>query len=817
MRRTTAVAFAALLAAGSGPAASETLLRVDASAPPPAIETGYLKLGTATAPDGAVIGVNSRYLTLDGKPWLPVMGEFHYSRFPAQDWDAELAKMKAAGVDIVSTYVIWIHHEEVAGRFDWSGQRDLRRFIELCRKHGLKVVLRLGPWSHAEVRYGGHPDWVVDQTPTRSDDPVYMAEVERFWSEIAAQAKGLLWKDGGPVIGVQLENEYNLTGPGRGREHMASLKRLALKLGFDVPLYTATGWDGTVYPSREFAPVQGGYPDEPWGVSTAELPPKETYAFRFDSRVSGNLGALTKQTAPGDSDPDIPHTPFLGAEFGGGVPTMYRRRPVLTADDVAAMLPVELGSGVNLYGYYMFHGGVNPQGRTTLQESTAIGGYNDLPRLDYDFQAPFGAFGQAHPVLNKVRPWHYFLEAFGADLAPMVPHRPEAPPRALDDLTTPRFSVRSLGDSGFLFVNNHVRQHPMAEQRGVRFQVRLPGGPLAFPSKPIDIPTDAYFVWPFNLELGDARLAWATAQPVTRIETDAGPTFVFRAVDGVPAEFAFTGAAAVSGPNVRVAHDDAGRLLVDGLKPGAGELLTVRPRTGRPVRILLLSEAEAERLWIADLDGRRRLVLTDCVLWQDGADVELRSRAEPGFRLAVYPTLATPAASLPLHAAGRDGVFQLFEAQAAPRAPTARLTPLRAAQPVPPIAIGGPAKAALEPAPEVFGSAAAWTIGVPRSALDGAAEVYLDIRYKGDVGRLFSGPNLLDDDFWNGATFEVGLKRFADLLARPLTFTVLPIRSDAPIYLDAAARAALPAQGQTAEVDSVSLVPEYALRLGPER
>jgi len=196
--------------------AAAATLTVDARTQPAAPETGYFHFGTAVAPNGSTIGINSRYLTLDGKPWLPVMGEFHFTRFPNRDWKEELEKMKAAGVNIVSTYIFWNHHEEKEGRFLWSGDRDLRRFVTLCRNLGLKVMIRPGPWVHSEARFGGIPDWVVHAMPTRSNDPTYLNYVARYWGEVSKQVKGLLWKDGGPIIGMQLENEYNLTGPGRG-------------------------------------------------------------------------------------------------------------------------------------------------------------------------------------------------------------------------------------------------------------------------------------------------------------------------------------------------------------------------------------------------------------------------------------------------------------------------------------------------------------------------------------------------------------------------------------------------------------------------
>src|SRR3974390_984610 len=113
----------------------------DASASSQAPGSGTYSAGASTSPSGQKIGINTQYLSLDGVPWVPVMGEFHFSRVPETEWEDEILKMKAAGVQIIATYVIWIHHEEIEGRFDWSGERDLRRFVELCAKHGMYAVV----------------------------------------------------------------------------------------------------------------------------------------------------------------------------------------------------------------------------------------------------------------------------------------------------------------------------------------------------------------------------------------------------------------------------------------------------------------------------------------------------------------------------------------------------------------------------------------------------------------------------------------------------------------------------------------------------
>ncbi|GJI95972.1 hypothetical protein RugamoR57_26900 [Duganella caerulea] len=852
---------ALIIGALAGGVAGADTLSIDASATTPAPKAAALRMGSSVAPNGDRLGANARYLTRNGAPWLPVMGEFHYSRTPASQWEAELRKMKAAGIDIVASYVMWNHHEELAGQFDWKGNRDLRRFVQLATKAGLDVVVRVGPWAHAEVRYGGVPDWVVNAMPTRSNDPQYMALVEKLYAQIGAQLKGQLWKDGGHVIGIQLENEYNIDGPGKGAAHIAALKKLALKAGMDVPYYTVTGWDGTIYPTGEVTPVFGGYPDEPWGTSTSELPPKETYAFRFDTRVSGDLGAQTAAHAPGTAETDKDVTPFLGAEYGAGLPFMYRRRTVVSADDIASMLPVQLGSGVNLMGYYMFHGGRNPTGLggTSMEESSLSGGYNDTTMISYDFQAPLGPDGQQRKVLEKLRPFHLFLHNFGSRLAPMTVRKPDASPATPDDLKTARFAVRSEGDRGFLFVNNHVRQYPMAAQRGTQFSVKLPDQTITLPSAPVDIADGAYFIWPLNLDLDGVNLAYATAQPLALLDQGkAGVVAVFGASAGVPVELAFDAALkqqihANGGAQVAVA---GGRALVSGLQPGAGAALTVQREGKRPLTIVVLTAEQSQQLSVAELGGQRRLILSGQQTYVADGALQMRSTGSNKFRFAVYPALsgqptastASPAWAAPggkganaalaaapgskgasaaartetaagqrvtLRAAGNDGIFQSFEAELPVRDLKASITPTRAAQEAAPIVIGGTAKAAVQPLPENFKAAGAWQINVPREQLLGLDDALLQIDFVGDIGRLYSGTRMLDDWYYSGYQWQFGLRQASALLDQPLTVSVLPLRADAPIYLPKEARPDFAGQPQIATMRGVSVIPVYQLRVAP--
>ena len=116
---------------------------------PSPVLTGHLHLGDDR------IGVTSRYLTRDGKPFIPVMGEYHFSRDRRERWFAELSKMRAGGITVVATYLFWIYHEEDEGALRFDGDLDIRAFVQTCQQLGLDVLLRIGPWAHGECRNGG--------------------------------------------------------------------------------------------------------------------------------------------------------------------------------------------------------------------------------------------------------------------------------------------------------------------------------------------------------------------------------------------------------------------------------------------------------------------------------------------------------------------------------------------------------------------------------------------------------------------------------------------------------------------------------------
>ena len=525
-------------------------------------------------PFGASVTWDRHSLMVDGRRVCPVMGEIHYSRIPADEWPAEVRKMKEGGVTLIATYVFWNHVEEQEGIFNWSGQRDLRRFLEVCKSEQMPVVLRVGPFCHGEVRCGGLPDWLWSLSPKgerggksiklRSTDPHFLFYVERLYRQIFTQVQGLQWKDGGPVIAAQFDNEYR--GPG---DYLMALKKIALGIGYDLPFYTRTGWPALTrpVPFGELLPLYGDYADGFWEKSTKEGVGNYYKAFNFKAFRSSTaigtdlLGEQKAETAKGDDD-----YPYFTCELGGGMATAYHRRPYVYPEDAYSMAVVKLGSGSNLLGYYMYHGGTNPESMTgiTLNETVHTLGTanNDMNVKSYDFQAPLGEFGQRGEHYYLLRKLHLFMHDWGEQLALMEASfpSPQDVRQGYDDSL--RWAVREKDDAGFIFINNYERLQPLTAKKDI--QLKACG--ITLPR--LTIPAATVCIFPVNID----GIRYATGQLVAKRD---GKIYM-QQVTGIPTTIAL----------------QSGKTLKN-----------VKPRgTSRPVceNIYLLTEAEANRLFLAN-------------------------------------------------------------------------------------------------------------------------------------------------------------------------------------------------------------------------
>lgn len=758
----------------------------------------------ARSPDGHVLGANTQLLTMDGQPWYPVLGEFHYSRCPAEEWERELLKMKAGGITVVSTYVFWNHHEETAGHFDWSGQRDLRRFIELCGRHGLLVWLRVGPWAHGEARNGGFPDWLVQSgIPLRQNDPKYLEYVNRFFGEIARQVSGQFWSEGGPIVGVQIENEYH--PPLHGLEHMLTLRGLALEHGMKPAYFSATGWDNAVVPRDGFLPVFGGYTEQFWSGLLTRLPPNQNFFFTNIRAEDNVMGDLSPKNAAYNTQYD--DRPYLTAELGAGMSIAYHRRPIMHADDSTAAAVVKLGSGVNALGFYMYHGGTNPDGATPLQETQHTwNGYNDMEAKSYDFQAPLGEFGQVNDTYRALRTVTTFLNHFGTKLAPMAPIFPTTVPANRDDIHTPRVAARTLGDQAFVFINNYERNYPLGAKNDFRVTLRLPHGDLTIPRTPTTLPDGAYPIWPVNLDLGGGTLRYATAQLLTEIATPH--TYVFFAWPGLDPEFAFDlpSGTALEAPHARVTRT-GDVTFVDHVTPGTG--VAIRLNGPTPLQIVVLSRDQALHLADGAIGGHEHLVLSSGDVAFDDPRIDVSTRQDGPLTVGVFPAVRQVGA--PFRATAADGIFQTF-AYDVPPAPKENVSVdrVKSAAPAQPVKLSAPPRAvAEEPAEADFDRASQWTVHVDPSLRGSSDRWLLQVRYTGDVARVFVGGKLFDDNFYKGTPWELGLWRVSPAeLQSGLTLKILPLRKDAPIFLESGAWPDFQGKSEALAIANLTLIRE---------
>jgi beta-galactosidase len=316
----------------------------------------------------------------------------------------------------------------------------------------------------------------------------------------------------------------------------------------------------------------------------------------------------------------------------------------------------------------MYHGGTNPEGKkSTLQESIETKYPNDLPVKTYDFRAPLGEYGQTRPHYHSLRRLHLFLRDFGAELAGMTPVLPAERPKGRDDLATLRWSVRSNGKSGFVFVNNYQRLQPMASKEGVQFALTLPSGSVVtFPDQPVTVPADRAFFWPFNFDLGGALLSYATAQPICKVDDGDLRTVFFMHTPGVPAEFVFAGHdLAIEAPGGKL-KKEGNRIRVSDVTAGLAAAIRVRSKTGAVFQIVLLDEADSLALWKGRWQGRERAFLTQADLIIEKDALRLTSNDAAQREIAVLPAPAELEASGKIISGEPRGVFRTFKPDVAP-------------------------------------------------------------------------------------------------------------------------------------------------------
>jgi beta-galactosidase len=186
-------------------------------------------------------GWRGEHFLLDDRPFQIIAGDMHYPRVPRQYWRDRMKKMKAMGLNTLTTYVFWNLHEPQPGRFDFTGNLDLAAYIRTAAEEGLWVILRPGPYICSEWDFGGFPAWLLKDPSikVRSADPTFMRAASRYLKEVGRQLAPLQVTRGGPVIMVQIENEYGSFGS--DKTYLNGVRQMITDAGFDVLLFTSDG------------------------------------------------------------------------------------------------------------------------------------------------------------------------------------------------------------------------------------------------------------------------------------------------------------------------------------------------------------------------------------------------------------------------------------------------------------------------------------------------------------------------------------------------------------------------------------------------
>lgn len=314
-----------------------------------------------TAAAKHTFSVQGQQFLLDGKPFQIIAGSMHYPRIPRAYWRERFRLARAMGLNTITTYVFWNVHEPRPGVFNFSGQDDLAEFIREAQQEGLYVILRPGPYVCAEWELGGYPSWLLHDPHMvlRSTYPAYLKAEQAWFDHLGTVVKPLLLQNGGPIIAIQLENEYGSFGD--DHQYMRDVRSALQHSGLTAPvLYTADGPNGF---------GRGTLPDVPAVVNFGTGDAKQSFA------------ALEKFR------PDGPR--MSGEYWAGWFDHWGEKHHVADGKEEASELAWMLGKGYSV-NIYMFDGGTS----FGWMNGANSDGTNYQPdTTSYDYDAPVNESG----------------------------------------------------------------------------------------------------------------------------------------------------------------------------------------------------------------------------------------------------------------------------------------------------------------------------------------------------------------------------------------------------------------------------------------
>ncbi len=309
---------------------------------------------------------------LDGKPFQIISGEMHPARIPVEYWRHRIQMAKAMGCNTIAAYIFWNYHESEPGVFDFqTGNHNIAQFIKIVQEEGMFLMLRPGPYVCAEWEFGGLPSYLlrIPDIKVRCMDPRYTEAVSRYIKTLALQVKDLQVTKGGPIVMVQVENEYGSYG--NDRTYIKWVQEQWKQNGIEVPFYTADG-------ATPYMLEAGSLPDAAIGLD----PGASEGDFAQATKVNPNVPSFCSELYPG-------WLTHWGEKW---------QRPDTTdlLKDVKWLM-----DNKKSFNFYVIHGGTNFGWWAGANAFSPTQYQPDVTSYDYD--APINEMGQATPKYMALR------------------------------------------------------------------------------------------------------------------------------------------------------------------------------------------------------------------------------------------------------------------------------------------------------------------------------------------------------------------------------------------------------------------------------
>ena len=336
-----------------------------------------LALPATAAPKKGTFTVGDKTFLLNGQPFVVKAAEIHYPRIPRPYWEHRIKMCKALGMNAVCIYIFWNIHEQTEGNFDFTGNNDVAEFCRLAQKNGMYVIVRPGPYVCAEWEMGGLPWWLLKKKDIRlrEQDPYFMERVKIFEQKVGEQLAPLTIQNGGPIIMVQVENEYGSYG--EDKAYISEIRDIVREA---FTLLPSGGAGGGLFFQCDWASnfTKNGLDDLVW-----------TMNFGTGANIDKQFDRL-KQLRP--------NAPLMCSEFWSGWFDKWgARHETRPAKDMVEGMDEMLSKNIS-FSLYMTHGG------TSFGHWAGANSPGFAPDVtSYDYDAPINEYGQPTPKYYELR------------------------------------------------------------------------------------------------------------------------------------------------------------------------------------------------------------------------------------------------------------------------------------------------------------------------------------------------------------------------------------------------------------------------------